>query len=169
MRPYTTSVSSKPQHIQPGAGIVRSKLDCAVPAWQPGLSASNICCLDHLQTCNNQLNLKPQENPWYSTNSYLKRVIFSAGIPQSLQNCYSFLSQVQRSFYSCSSWTWASPNHQTFFISTMAVKRPFQGRNFLFCSWYRWSGWWHWFKTMVQSHTHCIIPGLLHHLHRWIH
>ena len=91
--------------------LIRSKLDYAVPAWQPWTSTTNLPCLyclftgelvstplealrleDDVQsyhTCSNCLILKAREKALRSSDDQPKHVALAANIPQRLQNCCS--------------------------------------------------------------------------------
>ena len=94
--------------------LIHSKLDYAVPAWQPWLSTTNLFCLDRLQNrslqlITGQLISTPLEALWleadiqsyhrhwhciekalHSTANHLKCVALATNIPQCLQSCCSF-------------------------------------------------------------------------------
>ena len=99
--------------------LVRSKLDCAAPAWHPWLSETNLTNLDRLQnrslrlitgqlvstplealrleadvqsysTCSKRLILKANEKARRSTDDHPKRIALDVDIPQRLQSRSSF-------------------------------------------------------------------------------
>ena len=99
--------------------LVRSKLDCAAPAWKPWLSDTNLSCLDRLEnrslrlitgqlvstplqalrlgayvqsypTCSSHLILKAKVKALRSTDDHPKRIALDVNILQRLQNCSSF-------------------------------------------------------------------------------
>ena len=94
---------------------IPSKLDYAVPAWQPWLSDTNLSCLDRLQnrslrlitgqlvstplealrleadvqsypTCSKRLILKAKEKALCSTDDHPKSIALAINVPQRLQN-----------------------------------------------------------------------------------
>ena len=174
--------------------LIHSKLDYAAAALQPWLSTTNLPCLDCLQnrsfwlitgklvstslealsfesdvqiyhTWSNWLSLKAQEKSLRSTDDYPKRVALAADIPQCFQNCCSFCRKANdpSTLLSDELEHWKTIKH---FPSP--PWQPLQGTYFYHCFWYFWSGWWHWSEMSMQYHTHCTIPGWLHHLHQRI-
>ena len=100
--------------------LIHSKLNCAAPAWQSWVSATNLSCLDRLQnyspqlitgqlvstplealhlkadiqsyhTCCNQLTLKAQEKALRSTNDHPKRFALTVKIPQPFKIAAAFI------------------------------------------------------------------------------
>ena len=104
--------------------LIRSKLDCAAPTWQPWLSNTNLSCLDRPQnrslwlimgqlvstplealrlgadtqsysTWSNHLILKAKEKALRSTDDHPKRITLDVNIPIHLQNCSSFCGKAE--------------------------------------------------------------------------
>ena len=173
--------------------LIRSKLDYAAPVWQPWLSATNLSYIDRLEnrflwliivqlvstllealrleavfwsnyTFSNGLILKAREKALRRTNHHPKYVALSADIPQRLQNCCSFYREANNlsillsaelghcqttNHFPSPPWQ-LSPTRKKQISPSVCVIAE--------------SGWWHWFKTLMQSHTRYIIPAWLHHL-----
>ena len=128
--------------------LICSKLDYAAPAWQPWLSASNICCLDRLQNsslqlitgqllstplealrleadvqsyhkCSNRLILKAREKALRSTNDHPKCVALAADKPQHSKIAAASVARPTNFLLFCHP-NFSTDKHQPFSISSMA-------------------------------------------------